>query len=179
MCDFIQNEIRQKINLYSQDEHQTLVDKRIIANIEKEIHFLKIEIETKNEIIKYFIKNDSHRDENDNVPQNWQIWEFTHISSDSDTNEINTVNRNIYEHLRTIREEKHEEYLKKTLSNLRHKKIVIETDEKNDRYKTNEQPNDTHDKNEIKSKQDERENQFCCFIRNMRNCWRFNGQRNR
>ena len=52
MCDLIQNEIRQKINLYSQDEHQRLVDKRIIANLEKEIHFLKTEIETKNEIIK-------------------------------------------------------------------------------------------------------------------------------
>ena len=55
-CDLIQNEIRQKINLSSQDEHQTLVDKRIIANLEKEIHFLKTEIETKNEIIKNFIK---------------------------------------------------------------------------------------------------------------------------
>ena len=52
VCDLIQNEIRQKINLYSQDEHQRLVDKRIIANLEKEIHFLKTEIETKNEIIK-------------------------------------------------------------------------------------------------------------------------------
>ena len=59
MCDLIQNEIRQKINLYSQDEHQTLVDKRIIANPEKEIHFLKIEIETKNKIIKNFIKKRS------------------------------------------------------------------------------------------------------------------------
>ena len=47
MCDFIQNEIRQKINLYSLDEHQTLVDKKIIANLEKEIHFLKTEIERK------------------------------------------------------------------------------------------------------------------------------------
>ena len=35
MCHLIQNEIRQKINLYSQDEHQRLVDKRIIANLEK------------------------------------------------------------------------------------------------------------------------------------------------
>ena len=59
VCDLIQNEIRQKINLYSQDEHQTLVDKRIIANLEKEIHFLKTDIETKNEIIKNSIKNDS------------------------------------------------------------------------------------------------------------------------
>ena len=28
MCDLTQNEIRQTINLYSQDEHQTLVDKK-------------------------------------------------------------------------------------------------------------------------------------------------------
>ena len=36
--------------------------------------------------------------------------------------------------------------------------IVIETNEKNDR--DNKQPNDTHDNNEAKSKQDERHNQF-------------------
>ena len=75
VCVFIHNEIRQKINLYSLDEHQTLADKRIIANLEKEIHFLKTEIETKNEIIKNFIKNDSHRNENNNVPHDRQIWE--------------------------------------------------------------------------------------------------------
>ena len=40
ICDLIQNKIRQKINIYSQDEHQTLVDKKMIANLE-EIHFLK------------------------------------------------------------------------------------------------------------------------------------------
>ena len=80
MCDLIQNEIRQKINLYSQDEHQRLVDKRIIANLEKEIHFLKTEIETKNKIIKNFIKKDPHRDENNNVPQGWaNSGVYTHI----------------------------------------------------------------------------------------------------
>ena len=99
----IENEIKQKINLYSQDEHKTLVDKRIIANLEKEICFLKTEIETKNVIIKNFIKNYSHRDENNNVPQDGQIWEFTRISRDSDINEINTVNRNIDTHLKAIR----------------------------------------------------------------------------
>ena len=36
-----------KINLYSQDEHQTHVDRRIITNLEKDTHFLKTEIETK------------------------------------------------------------------------------------------------------------------------------------
>ena len=35
--------MRQKINIYSQDKHQTLVDKRMIANLEKEVHFLKTE----------------------------------------------------------------------------------------------------------------------------------------
>ena len=103
----MQNEIRQKINLYSQDEHQRLVDKRIIANLEKEIHFLKTEIETKNEIIKHFIKNYPHRDENTNVPQDGQIRVFTHISNDSATNLINNVNKNIDKHLKAIREEKH------------------------------------------------------------------------
>ena len=47
--DLIQNEIRQKIYQYSQDKQQTFADKRIIANLEKEIHFLKTEIETKDE----------------------------------------------------------------------------------------------------------------------------------
>ena len=61
-----------QINLYSQDEHQTLIDKSIIANLEKEIYFLKTKIETKNEI-KNFIKNDSHRDKNNNLPQDGQI----------------------------------------------------------------------------------------------------------
>ena len=127
MCDLIQNEIRQKINLYSQDEHQRLVDKRIIANLEKEIHFLKTEIETKNEIIQNFIKNDPHRDENNNVPQDGQIRVFTHISNDSDTNLINNVNRNIDEQLKAIREEKHKQYLQNTSrKSLSQENIVIE-----------------------------------------------------
>ena len=133
LCDFIQNEIRQKINLYSQDERQTLFDKSTIANLEKEIHFLKTEIETKNEIIRNVIKNDSHRDENYNIPQNGQFWEFTCISSDSETNEISTVNRNIDEQLKAIKEEKHKEYLKNTSRKSQSQEnIVIETNEKND-----------------------------------------------
>ena len=183
VCNFIQSEIRQKINLYSLDQHQTLVDKRIITNLEKEIHFLKTEIETKNEIIKNFTKNDSHRNEDNNVPQDRHIWESdeheyersesdpistcdtyaaydTRISSDSNTNEINTVNRNIDEQLKAIREETHKEYLKNTSrKSPSQENIVIETHEKNDR--DNEQPNDTHDSNEVKSEQEERDNQFC------------------
>ena len=133
VCHLIQNEIRQKINLYSQDEHQTLVDKRIIANLEKEFHFLKTEIEAKNDIIKNFIKNDSHRDENNNVPQHEQIRVFTHISNDPDTNVINTVNRNIDEQLKAIREEKHKQYIQGTSrKSPSQENIVIETNEKND-----------------------------------------------
>ena len=123
------------------------MDKRIIANLEKKIHFLKTEIETKNEI-KNFIKNDSYRNENNNVPQDGQIWESneneyersesdpistcdtyaaydTCISRDSNTNEINIVNRNIDEQLKAIREKKHKEYLKKLLANLCCKKILL------------------------------------------------------
>ena len=39
--------IGQKINLYSQDEHQSFVDKIIIANLEKQVHFLKTKLKRK------------------------------------------------------------------------------------------------------------------------------------
>ena len=153
LCDFIQSEIRQKINLYRQEEHQTLVDKRIIANLEKEIHFLKTEIETKNGIIRNFIKNDSHRDENYIVPQDGQFWEFIRTSGDSDTSEIITVSRNSDEQLKAIRQEKYKEYLENTSrKSPSQENIVIETNEKNDQDKTKKQPNNTHNKNEVKKK---------------------------
>ena len=67
----------------------------------------------------------------------------TRISSDSNTNEINTVNRNTNEQLKAIREEKRKEYLQNTSTkSLSQENIVIETNEKNDR--DNEQSNDTH-----------------------------------
>ena len=39
--DFIQNEVKRKINLLNQEEYQTVVDKKLITNIEREIEFLK------------------------------------------------------------------------------------------------------------------------------------------
>ena len=159
--DLIQNEIRQKIYQHSQDKHQTFADKRIIANLEKEIHFLKTEIETKNEMIKKFIKNDSYRDENSNVPQDGRIREFTRIPSDSDTCEINTVNRSIGKQLKAIRESKHKEYLQNTCHKSLSQENIVETNEKNDRDKTNGQPNDTRKKIELKNEQDERDNESC------------------
>ena len=49
-----------------------------------------------------------------NIPQDGQLWKLTRISSDSGTNELNTVNRDIDEQLKAIMEEKHKEYLKNT-----------------------------------------------------------------
>ena len=69
------------------------------------------------------------------------------------------MNRNIEEQLKAVREEKHKEYLQNTSrKSPSQENIVIETNDKNDR--DNEQPNDTHDNNEVNSKQDERDNQF-------------------
>ena len=39
--------IGQKINLYRQDEHQSFADKIILANLEKQIHFLKSKLKQK------------------------------------------------------------------------------------------------------------------------------------
>ena len=69
------------------------------------------------------------------------------------------MNRNFDEQLKVIKEEKHKEYLQNTSrKSMSQENIVIETNEKNDR--DNEQPNDTHDNNEVKSEQDKRGNQF-------------------
>ena len=77
------------------------------------------------------------------------------ISSDSDTNEINNVHT-VDEQLKAINEEKHKEYLQNTSrKSPSRENIVIKTNKKNHRDKTNQQPNDTHDKNEVKNEQDE------------------------
>ena len=44
---FIQNEVKQKLSLHNQEEYQTVVDKKLITNLEREIEFLKSEISTK------------------------------------------------------------------------------------------------------------------------------------
>ena len=66
---------------------------------------------------------------------------FTLISNDSDTNLINIVNRNINKQLKVIRKEKHKQYLQNTSrKSPLQENIVIKTNEKNDREKTNEEP---------------------------------------
>ena len=57
ISDFIQNEVKQKLSLHNQEEYQTVVDKKLITNLEREIEFLKSEISTKNEIIKKLLDN--------------------------------------------------------------------------------------------------------------------------
>ena len=67
MNDFIQNEVKQKINLQNQEEYQTAVDKKLIANLESEIEFLKSDISTKNEIIKKLLNNDIRQNKSCNM----------------------------------------------------------------------------------------------------------------
>ena len=57
LSEFIESEIKQKLDLHNKEEYQTLVDKRIIATLEKEVEFLKTEICSKNEIINTFLNN--------------------------------------------------------------------------------------------------------------------------
>ena len=69
------------------------------------------------------------------------------------------MNRNIGEQLKAIREEKHKQYLHNTSrKSPSQENIVIETN--NDRDKTNELLNDTHNKI-TNSEVNHRENQFC------------------
>ena len=118
----------------------------MIANLEKVVHFLKTEIETKNEPIKNF-----------RITMFLEMGKFRYLHAYQVTK-----NTNIDKQLKAIREEKHKEYLQNTSrKSPPRENIVIETNEKNDRDETNEQPNDTHDKNEVKNKQDEREYQSC------------------
>ena len=71
ISDFIQNEEKQKINLHNQEEYQTVVDKKWITNLEKEIAFLKSEITTKNEIIKKLLNNDIPENKSCNMVGGW------------------------------------------------------------------------------------------------------------
>ena len=90
-----------------------------------------------------------------------QIRVFTHILNNSNTNLINNVNRNIDEQVKAIREEKHRQYLQNnSRESPSQENIVLETNKKNGRDKTNEQPNDTHNKI-TNSDINDRDNQCC------------------
>ena len=131
--DFIQNEVKHKINLHNQEKYQTVVDKKLITNLEREIEFLKSEISTKNEIIKKLLNNDIRQNKNCNMVG--ETWDFdvTHETSDSESTcsisnsedsivesrDVNTLNTkssgmSIDDQLKIIRKEKHQEYLLNT-----------------------------------------------------------------
>ena len=131
--DFTQNEVKQKTNLHNQEEYQTVVDKKLITNLEREIEFLKSEISIKNEIIKKLLNNDIRQNKNCNmVGETWNF-DVTHETSDCESTcsisnsedsivesrDVNTLNTkssgmSIDDQLKTIRKEKHQEYLLNT-----------------------------------------------------------------
>ena len=119
--------------MHNQEEYQTVVDKELITNLEREIEFLKSEISTINEIIKKLLNNDIRQNKRcDIVGETWDF-DVTHETSDSESTcstsnsedsivesrDVNTVNteisnRSIDDQLKMIREEKHQEYLLNT-----------------------------------------------------------------
>ena len=130
VSEFIGNEIKQKLDLHNKEEYQTLVNKRIIATLEKEIEFLKTGICSKNDIINTFLNNNTQKNNNNNMER--EIWDFGDTCNTSDSHsvcsrvksrdslakfsEINIIShwpskRNIDAQLKTIRKEKHKEYL--------------------------------------------------------------------
>ena len=132
ISNFIQNEVKQKLSLHNQEEYQTVVDKKLITNLEREIEFLKSEISTKNEIIKKLLDNIRQNKSCSRVGETWDF-DVTHETSDSQSTcststsensivksrEVNTVNTEIAnmsidDQLKMIREEKHQEYLLST-----------------------------------------------------------------
>ena len=73
VSEVIENEIAQKLDLHSKEEYKILVDKIIIATLEKEIKFLKIEICSKNEIINEFLNNNTQKNNNGNLREEYGI----------------------------------------------------------------------------------------------------------
>ena len=72
-----------KLDLHNKEEYQTLVDKRVIATLEKEIEFFKTEICSKNEIVNKFLHNNTQKNNNDNMEV--EIWDFGDTCNISDS----------------------------------------------------------------------------------------------
>ena len=95
VSEFLQNEIKQKLNLDSKEKYQTLVAKRIITTLEKQIEFLQTEICSKNEIINKFRSNNTHKknsnnndDNNSNDNMEGEIWDFGDTFNTSDSQSV-------------------------------------------------------------------------------------------
>ena len=102
----------------------------IIATLEKQIEILKTESCSKNEIINKFLNNNTQKNNNDNMEG--EIWDFGDTCNTSDSHSVSSTvksrdslakfskinvishelsKRNIDDQLKTMREEKHKEYL--------------------------------------------------------------------
>ena len=119
--------------MHNQEEYQTVVDKKLKPNLEREIEFLKSEISNKNEIVRKLLNNDIRQNKNSSmVGETWDL-DVTHETNDSDSKcsisnsedsiiesrDVNTVNTKISsmsidDQLKIIRKEKHQEYLLNT-----------------------------------------------------------------
>ena len=118
-----------KLSHINKEEHQTLVDSKIIATLEKEFEFLKTEINTKNEIINKFFNNNIRKSNNDIMVGQTRNCDDTFNTSNSQSvcsagksedslvrfregNIIrcNPSKRKIDDQLKNIRKEKHKEY---------------------------------------------------------------------
>ena len=94
--------------MHNQEEYQTVVDKKLITNLEREIEFLKSEISSKNEIIKKLFNNIRQNKSCSMVGETWDF-DVTHETSDNqstcststsensivESREVNTVNTEI------------------------------------------------------------------------------------
>ena len=89
VAEFIENEIKQKLDLHNKEEYKILVDKRIIATLEKEIEFLKTEICSENEIINKFLNNNTQKNNNDNMEG--EIWDFGDTCNTSDSHSVSST----------------------------------------------------------------------------------------
>ena len=119
--------------MHNQEEQQTVVDRKLITNLEKETEFLKSKISTKNEIVKKLLNNDIHQNKICNMVGKTWDFDVTHEASDGESmcctsnsedsivksKNVNTVdtkisNMIIDDQLKMIRKEKHQEYLLNT-----------------------------------------------------------------
>ena len=101
--------MKQKIDLHNREEYQTVVDKKLTTNLERETEFLKSEISTKNQVINKLLNNDIRHDKTCIMAE--ETWDFDvpHGTSDSESTcsiknsessivesrDVNTVNTKI------------------------------------------------------------------------------------
>ena len=71
--------------MHNQEEQQTVVDKKLITNLERETEFLKSKISTKNEIVKKLLNNDIHQNKTCNMVGKTWDFDVTHETSDGES----------------------------------------------------------------------------------------------